>query len=295
MNDNMVLPFQLESSRIRGRIVRLGSVMDEILTAHKYPPSVAKLTAETLILCPLLSSMLKYEGVFTLQAQGDGAIKMLVADMVTGGGMRACATFHEDRLKESEAKYPAALLGSGYVAFTVDQGEHMDRYQGIVELRSDLVGSVQHYFTQSEQIMTGLVVKADVIEGRWRGCGIMVQRMPEDSATYNKDHSDVDEDDWRRTMILLGSVKGEEMLSPTLDAQELLFRLFHEEGVRIFDPQPLSRTCRCNPDRVRGILSTMSAEDIRDITVDGKIVMTCEFCSTDYVFNPDELKEGIST
>jgi molecular chaperone Hsp33 len=295
MTDNFVQSFELESSRLRGRIVRLGSVLDDILSAHKtYPEDVLQLTGETLTLCVMLSSMLKYDGIFTLQAQGDGPVPMLVADVATGGKIRACASFSTERLAaEPHTGNPAALLGKGYMAFTVDQGDNTDRYQGIVELKpGSLIASVQHYFTQSEQISTGMVMKAARVNGQWRAGGIMVQQMPEDSESYNKGESNVHEDDWRRTMVLLGSVRDEELVDPSLGAEDLLYRLFHEEGVRVYEAQELEKTCRCSPERVANILSTMSDRDIDDMIVDGKIVMTCEFCSRDYTFDPVDFKKG---
>ncbi len=293
MKDNFVQSFQLESSRIRGRVVRLGGGLDQILNAHtNYPDDVLHLTGETLVLCTLLSSMLKYEGIFTLQIKGDGPVSMLVADVTSDGNIRACAAFRDG---ESYAfdQNRAELLGSGYMAFTVDQGENMDRYQGIVELKPDsLVSSVQHYFTQSEQIATGIMISVGKVGGQWRASGLMVQQMPEETQAYNKDQSNVDEDDWRRTMILLGSVKDEEMLDPDLPSEDLLYRLFHEEGVRLYEPSALQPKCRCSPERVEAVLASMSDDDIDDMCVDGKITMTCEFCSRDYTLNPDDFKKG---
>ncbi|PZO88435.1 MAG: molecular chaperone Hsp33 [Micavibrio aeruginosavorus] len=294
MEENFVQSFQLESSRLRGRVVRLSDAADAILSAHDYPEDVLHLTGEVLTLGILLSSMLKYEGIFTLQVQGDGAVKMLVSDATSAGDIRACASFSQDDL--AKAKWDgnrAELLGKGYMAFTVDQGEFAERYQGIVELKPEsLVGSVQHYFTLSEQIPTGLVVSVGKRDGKWRACGIMIQQMPEETAAYNSEQSNVDEDDWRGTMILLGSVKEDEMLSSEIGVEELLFRLFHEEGVRVYEPRALQEKCRCNPERVGRILATMSQDDIADVTIDGKITMTCEFCSRNYVFNPEDIKRG---
>lgn len=293
MNDNFVQSFQLESSRIRGRIVRLGSVIEDILTPHDYPDDVLQLTGETLTLCTLLSSMLKYEGIFTLQAQGKGPVRMVVADVTSKGDIRACATFKQEEIAAVSHKNPAELLGEGYMAFTVDQGEFTERYQGIVELKPEsLTASVQNYFTQSEQIATGIMLAVGRRDGKWRACGIMVQQMPEETENYNKDHSDVDEDDWRRTMILLGSVKEDELLDEGLSANDLLFRLFHEEGVRVFEEQPLVNKCRCSVERVSAVLSSMSDEDIDDMTVAGKIVMKCEFCSRDYSIDPKDVRKG---
>ncbi len=294
MDDNYVQSFQLESSHIRGRIVRLGSVLDDILSAHKYPDDVAHLAGETLVLCALLSSMLKYEGIFTLQAQGEGDVTMLVADMTSAGKVRACAAFKEDAIKGAAYQNNRAeLLGKGYMAFTVDQGENTERYQGIVELKAEsLLSSVQHYFSQSEQISTGMMMSIGKHEGKWRACGLMVQQMPEDNAGRNQQESEAHEDDWRRTMVLLGSVKDEEMLDSNLKGEDLLYRLFHEEGVRVYEQQALVNECRCSPDRVETILSGMSQEDISEMTIDGKIVMTCEFCSRDYTFDPNNIKKG---
>lgn len=295
MTDNFVQSFELESSRIRGRIVRLGGTLDGILNAHKdYPEDVLQLTGETLTLCVMLSSMLKYEGIFTLQAQGDGPVSMLVADVTSSGKVRACGAFKQERLAaESHTGNLAGLLGKGHMAFTVDQGDNTDRYQGIVELKPEsLIGSVQHYFTQSEQILTGMVMKVGRSDGQWRACGIMLQQMPEDAANYNKDESNIHEDDWRRTMILLSSVKDEEMLDPSLSANDLLYRLFNEEGVRVHEAQALVHECRCSPERVETMLAGMPDEDIDDMVVDGKIIMTCEFCSRDYTLDPAKFKKG---
>jgi molecular chaperone Hsp33 len=294
MSDNFIQSFQLEQSGIRGRIVRLGSVLEDILVPHAYPDDVMHLTGETLTLCTVLSSMLKYDGIFTLQVQGDGPVKMLVADMTSEGKVRACATFtDEDVAKASIQSNRGELLGKGYMAFTVDQGENTDRYQGIVELKnSSLLDSVQNYFAQSEQINTGIMMAVGKVEGHWRACGIMLQKMPEETALYNRDNDVSDEDDWRRAMVLLGSVKDEEMLSTTLEAPDLLYRLFHEEGVRVYDPVPLINECRCNMERVRVVLSGMNSEDLEHMTIDGKITMTCEFCSRDYAFDPADIQKG---
>ncbi len=294
MVDDFVQSFQLEKSQIRGRIVRLGAAVDNILSAHNYSDDVSTLTAETLTLTVLLSSMLKYEGIFTFQAQGDGPVRMLVADMTSEGKIRACATFDVDRLQSASwVQNRAELLGQGHMAFTVDQGEFAERYQGIVELKTaSLLSSVQHYFTQSEQIQTGIMMAVGQRDGQWRACGIMVQQMPEDAARYNKDQSNINEDDWRRTMILLGSVTEDEMLASDIGGEELLFRLFHEEGVRIFEPSPLRNECRCSVERIRQILKTMPQEDVDDIVIDGQITMTCEFCSRDYKIDPEDLKTG---
>ncbi|MEM6780977.1 MAG: Hsp33 family molecular chaperone HslO [Pseudomonadota bacterium] len=305
-NDNIIQSFQLEESNLRGRIVRLGSVLDEILEPHNYPEAVNQLVGETLALSALLSSMLKYEGVFTLQAQGDGPISMLVSDMTSAHKLRGCASFNAERLSsamqqlsdlsvdERSQNQLAQLLGKGYLAFTVDQGEHAERYQGIVDLQgASLVDCVQHYFAQSEQIGTGIKMAVGQRDGKWRAAGIMVQNMPEDDVRNENWSSNLNEDDWRRTMILLDSCTRDEFLSPELGENMLLMRLFHEEGVRIFPPEPITKDCRCSTDRVEQVLSTLSEDDLDHITEDGKITMTCEFCSRDFIFDDKVFRDKI--
>jgi len=300
--DNFVQPFQLETSSIRGRIVRLGSVLDEILDAHDYPLPVSHLVAETITLGIALSSMLKYEGIFTLQAQGDGPLKMLVSDVTSQGVVRGCASYDAERFqksreqisalktKESSQNHLAQYLGKGYLAFTVDQGANTDRYQGIVDIKgASMVDCVQHYFTQSEQIGTGIKMAVGKRGDHWRAAAIMLQNMPEDGQNPESGVGNMCEDDWRRAMILLDSCTEDEFLSPELSSNELLFRLFHEEGVRVYDRKEIKKGCRCEEERVRNILMSMSEEDIKDMSVEKAIHMTCEFCSKTYSFKESDI------
>ncbi len=300
--DNFVQTFQLESSSIRGRIVRLGCVLDDILNAHNYPLPISHLVAENITLSIALSSMLKYEGIFTLQAQGDGPLRMLVSDITSEGVVRGCASFDIDRFqnsreqisalrtKESSQNHLAQYLGKGYIAFTVDQGKNCEPYQGIVEIKgSSMVDCVQHYFSQSEQIGTGIKMAVGKRDGKWRAGAIMLQNMPEDKINPNAVIGNLGEDDWRRSMILLNSCTEDEMLSIYIDSNELLLRLFHEEGVRVYERKTVSKGCRCDKQRVENILLTMSTEDIKHISVDEKINMTCEFCSNNYTFDKQDI------
>lgn len=308
---NIIRPFQLEESSLRGRIVRIDDVLDDILSQHDYPPLVSQLLGETITLTALLSSMLKYDGIFTLQTQGDGPISMLVSDMTTNGDLRGYAAFNEERVevvKEQLAAFAQAnvgegsdnplaqLLGKGYVAFTVDQGANMERYQGIVELKgSSLVDCVQHYFSQSEQIDTGIKLAVGQREGKWRASGIMLQRVPDEGGEKmpKSNVANIHEDDWRRAMILLQSCKDEELLDVDVSSYDLLIRLFHEEGVRVFDPLTVEKKCRCSIEKIENVLAMMSEEDRKDTVVDGEISMVCEFCSHEYVLNPKELEQRI--
>lgn len=305
LGDNVIQPFQLEVSSLRGRVVRLGSVLDDVLKPHGYPNPVAHLVAETMTLTLLLSSMLKYEGIFTLQTQGDGPVSMLVADVTSSGVVRGCASFDEERLQhareqlsalkaeESARNHLAQYLGKGHIAFTVDQGQS-ERYQGIVELKgASLIDCVQHYFNQSEQIGTGIKMSVGLRDGKWRAGGIMLQHMPEDQKNVLAGVANVDADDWRRAMIFLDTCTDDEFLSPDLDENTLLTRLFHEEGVRIFEPIEVKKGCRCNEDKVKRVLFTMPQEDLEHIEEDGALSLKCEFCSTDYVFALDDILSEI--
>lgn len=303
-DDDLIKPFILESSNFRGRSVRLGKVLDDILKSHDYPKPIAHLVAETTILALLLSSMLKYDGIFTLQAQGDGPVGMLVADVTSDGKIRACASFNEERLEharaqlaamksvESSQNHLAQYLGKGYIAFTVDQPKK-DRYQGIVDLHgASLVDCVQYYFTQSEQINTGIKMAVGQRNGEWRAGGIMLQKMPEEETVrFQSNQVDLDEDDWRRSMVLLDSCTEKELLDPELSPNELLFRLFHDEKVRVFEPKPLIKECRCSEERVETVLSMMSDDDLEYMVKDGQISMKCEFCSHEYLYDATEVKK----
>ena len=313
-DDDIIQPFQLELSGLRARIVRLGPTLNDILSSHDYPLPVAHLLAETVATSLLLSSMLKYEGIFTLQTASDGPVRSIVADVTTGGAIRSYAGYSKDLIKamEAAAQRPEGgpyhgfdlrqLVGKGYLAFTVDQGDHTERYQGIVSLGGDaLVDSVSHYFDQSEQIGTTLKVGAtyDPKSG-WRAGAIMLQRTPDasigtdaaarDAIPFRPELAAEKEEDWNRSSILLQSVTGDELVNSSLHSHDLLMRLFHEEGVRIFTPQPVIKQCRCSEVRVRDILGTLSADDREHAAVNGVIEMTCEFCSKTYRFDATSLE-----
>jgi molecular chaperone Hsp33 len=291
--DNFILPFQLESSHIRGRILRLGSVLDDILNPHHFTEELGRLTAENAVLAAMLSFMLKYDGIFMLQAQGDGPVRMLLADVTSAGEIRATARF--DMAKVTEALKTETdlfrLIGKGHLAFTIDQGENTERYQGIVGLEGNsLAECVSHYFSQSEQIETALRVAVSYHDGHWRAGALMLQYMPGDDAGRIEGQGAAQDDNWNRAKILMNSCRDEELLAEMLTAEEVLFRLFHEEGVRVNDPTALSKGCRCSTEKLEGILALMPAADIDHMIVGERIVMTCEFCARDFVFDPEKVR-----
>lgn len=299
--DDLIQPFQIEGPGLRGRMVRLGPVADAILSRHAYPEPVGQMLGEALALAATLAAALKYDGVFTLQTKGDGPVSMLVADVTTDGALRGYAEFDAERLEQILSGPPSApvprLLGAGNLAFTVDQGEYTNRYQGIVDLDgATLAECAQHYFRQSEQLQTVLRLAAGHdSDGGWRAAGIMVQRLPADDHDYETvwDVREVDkekaDDDWRRTAFLLGSATDEEMLDPSLPATHMLFRLFHEDGVRVYETREVADQCRCSRERVENMLRGLERESVKELMDDGQIVVTCQFCSRDEVFSEEQL------
>ena len=288
--DDIVLPFQIKAPGLRGRLVRLGPSVDTILTRHDYPLPVAALLAEALALSATLSAALKYEGIFTLQLKGDGPVRMLVADVTSAGAIRGYAELSGELPAEDEvaASPVRSLVGKGYLAFTVDQGEHTERYQGIVELTGDsLTECIDHYFRQSEQFSAALQVTAGRNEaGRWRAGALMLQRLPDQEAIVSREERD---EAWRRSVILMGSVTAPELLDPALAPAELLFRLFHEDGVRVYDQHALAFGCRCSRERAARILSSLPRVEVEELMVDGKVEVTCQFCNETHGFDRDEI------
>lgn len=292
--DDLIQPFRIEGSEVRGQLVRLGAVADEVLRRHDYPTPVATLLGETLALSAVLAGALKYDGIFTFQTKGDGPVGLVVADLMSGGAMRGYAQFDQKRLAAAGAGNGAGpvpgLIGKGYLAFTVDQGPETDRYQGIVELEgATLSECARRYFERSEQIQTSIKSAAGRgPDGRWRAAALMVQRMPPVSGDHDVAESD---DAWQRALALAATCTDGELLDPALDPNALLYRLFHEDGVRAFTPKPLRFGCRCSEERAVRVLRSFPREELKDLEVDGRIVMTCEFCRETYNFDPDALPE----
>jgi molecular chaperone Hsp33 len=286
--ENIILPFQLDRAPVRGRIIRLGAELNNILAAHDYPVALSQLTGEAAVLALAVSSLLKYEGIFTLQAQGDGPVSMIVGDTTSAGELRACANIKDRDLLPPEGTI-GDFIGKGYIAFTVDQGPETDRYQGIVELNpAGLKDSLLQYFMLSEQIPTGIILAVKQFETGWRGAAIIVQEMPEEGG-YDAPKGSDEEDDWRRVMTLLQSCTDDELLDSELQAEDLLFRLFHEETVRVYEPLHIRKECRCSRERLLGILRGMPQNDLDYMEDEGGIAMRCEFCSTEYTFTREEI------
>ena len=295
LNTDVVLGVDIPSRNARGRIARLGPVVDSILASHHYPPLVEKLLAEALTLTALLGSLLKEpQGQLTLQAQTEGgAIDLLVCDFL-GGELRGYVRHDAERLGAlPDSPTLQELFGKGYLAITFDQPVSKERYQGIVPLEGKNLGdAAQSYFAQSEQIPSLVRLAADKRGEHWQAGGLLLQHLPEGEEGRERLHTRLDHPDWPHVAIMGGSVKAEELTDPHLPLDELIWRLFHQEDeVRTLAATKLSRGCRCDPAYVRSVIARFP-EDERDAMVgdDGLIRVDCAFCSSSFAIQPDELK-----
>src|SRR6202167_5897240 len=306
--DDAALPFEVAALDLRGRLTRLGPALDDILTKHDYPPPVGKLLGEAIVLTTLLGSSLKFDGRFILQTQTVGPVSFLIVDFQAPDRLRAYARFDAKRLKEGQDS--GALLGHGHLAMTIDQGPDMSRYQGLVALEGGSLEDAAHeYFLRSEQIPTRvrLAVGEEWRGGgegpkhRWRAGGMLLQFLPKaperarqpdlhpgDAPEGAVTHTVTEDDAWVEGQSLIATVEDVELIDPDLSGERLLYRLFHESGVRVFPPLPLRAQCSCSLYAVSSMLAGFAAEDRVDMVKNGKVVVTCEFCSSVYEFTPQE-------
>ncbi len=302
--EDVVVPFTLEKYSARGRIVRFGKQLDNILRRHNYPNPVARLLGEALTLASLIGSSLKFEGRFILQLQTDGAVNLIVVDFNAPNGLRGCARYdHKKLLKLTEKGKikPKELLGKGHLAMTIDQGINSENYQGLVEI--DNIGFeeiAERYFMQSEQIPTKvrLAVGEEQIRGEshpyWRSGGILLQYLPDGEKitqipsvpVANKQEND---EGWLTAKAHLATLDDAELLDCAISPERLLFRLFHEGGLRIFTPQHIEERCTCSAERIEDMLANKFSEKDREAMIkNGQIEVACEFCSSKYYFNPNQ-------
>ncbi|MFD0933797.1 Hsp33 family molecular chaperone, partial [Methylobacterium trifolii] len=288
-----------------------------ILRRHGYPDAVARLLGEAAALTVLLGSSLKFEGRFQLQTKTDGPVGMLVVDFEAPDRLRATARFEAERVSAlgTGPLKASDLIGAGHLAMTIDQGSAASRYQGVVALEGQSLEAAAHqYFRQSEQIPTEvrLAVAEQFEDGRsrWRAGGLLVQFLPQSidrarladlpPGDIPEGHAHFDaagapEDDaWVEARSLVNTVEDHELVDPEVSSERLLYRLFHERGVRVFDGQPVHERCRCSPERVMGMIRSFSPQERREMVAeDGRIAITCEFCSRRYDLDPAEVESEI--
>src|ERR1700751_3156156 len=305
--DDAVIPFEVDALDLRGLLTRLGPLLDELLTKHDYPAPVGKLLAEAIVLTTLLGSSLKFEGRFILQTQSDGPVPFLIVDFQAPDRLRAYARFDAGRIKQGLDS--GHLLGKGHLAMTIDQGSDMSRYQGVVALHGGSLEEAAHeYFLLSEQIPTRVRLavgeewrSSDGGKHRWRAGGMLMQFLPKaperarqaglppgDAPEGVEVHSVAEDDAWVEARSLIETVEDVELIDPDLSGERLLYRLFHERGVRVFNPLLLKAQCSCSRDAVASMLKSFSPDDRRAMVKDDKVVVTCEFCSSVYEFTPHD-------
>ncbi len=289
--DDFVAPFQIEGWPVRGRVARLSDVVNDILNRHAYPEPVANLLGEACALAALVGSSLKFEGRLIVQAQGDGPVNYVVCDYDSDGSLRGYCRFDAVRVAEASKGFvrPGArtLLGDGVFVMTIDQGPDRERHQGITAIEGETLAlCAEQYFDQSEQTPTRIrlaVAQLATDEGFvWRAGGMMLQNVAEDDARGST------QDVWERAQALFATLGEDELVDPQVPSQTLLWRLFNEDGVRLFEPRQLRAFCRCSNDRILGVLQAFGADERQDmIEADGKIRVTCEYCSRTYEVEPE--------
>jgi len=308
--DDTVLPFQLDRSDIRGRVVRLDGVLDEILAQHDYPPAIEKLVAEAAILTALIGPAIKLRWKLSLQIRGDGPARLVATDYYAPEGegapgrIRAYASFDRERLDPTGD--PFEQIGRGYFAVLIDQGKDTTPYSGLTPIAGNaLADCAQAYFAQSEQLPTRFALTFEKESTGWRAGGVMLQKMPGIPPRLTEDggsgeggllaprdlFADKDElEDWSRVNQLLRTIREDELIGPAVQPTQMLVRLFHEENPRVFDPQPVRFGCTCSRDRVQESLSIYSRKDIATMTTErGVVTADCQFCGAHYEFDPDTL------
>ncbi|MBL4599191.1 MAG: Hsp33 family molecular chaperone [Rhizobiaceae bacterium] len=318
VSDDVVLPFQVDALDVRGRAVQLGPMLDRIFERHAYPTAVSVLLGEIIVLTVLLGTSLKFEGKFIVQTQTDGPVSLLVVDFVSPDSVRAYARFDAERIEEAISAghaTPEELLGKGMMGMTIDQGSFTRRYQGIVALEGQSLEEVaRQYFRQSEQIPTEVKLAVAEIytpsdEGngsvrRWRAGGVLIQFLPEapdrmkmpdlhgGDGAEEEDDSFSEDEAWQEARSLVGTISADELTDPQISPERLLYRLFHESGVRVHPGKPVFDKCSCSREKVIGMIQGFSEEDREGSFVDGVAETVCEFCSSKYQLTREEIGQA---
>jgi len=293
-SDDIVTVFQLDGKPVRGRAVRMGDALTKAL-GTRYPDMVARLLGEAMLISAIVAQSLKFDGRLVIQCHGtnDGAVSLLMSDCTTDGHVRGYARWDEDKLKELKLdnRNPGAeaLLGGGTFSMTIDQGPDMDQYQGLAAIEGErLSDCAEHYFKQSEQIPTEIRLVCGQLqeagkEPVWRGGGIMIQKIAEDTLRGDTDEA------WDTARALFQTVSDAELLDPDLTQNDLLYRLFHEDGVRVVETSALEAKCKCSRERLEKTLGSFEKPALEDMAEDGFIDANCEFCDTTYRFPLEDL------
>ncbi len=286
INLDIITRFMLNGKEHKGKIVRLGLSLDDILSKHKYPKIVSQILAELLVVVSMLGNNLKNDGKVTCQIQSDGAVDLVIADYFDDGKIRGYARFDKDKIKELEKKKDPRfdeIVGKGHLAITYNFGKTNNPFQGIVELKGkEIKDSIAEYFKASEQIKTNFKISAKAIyhEGKasWFAGGVLIQDLPK---IENKDTTEK----WHETEIFMETISDQELLDSNLPLNELLLRLFHEDGVWSLDTKEILHGCSCSREKAEDSLKNLTHEELEEIRSEGKIIVTCQFCSKEEKFD----------
>ena len=285
--DNHIIPFQLGGNRVRGSIVRLGTAVSEIIKRHNYPKNIESLLADTLTITACLGSRMKHDGVFTIQAKGTGEVHTLFSDVTNNGFLRGYVGFNTDL--SIQDKDLISLMVSGHITFTLDQGQYSKRYQGIVALEDKSISkSAELYFNNSEQLETKFVVfnnydsECSSKEKLFPSGLIMLQKLPNKTDMDEEENIEV----WKNSLNFLSTLKKEECLSVSLTSRDILFRLFNEVGVTVYDEIVVQDKCRCSKEKVELAIKKLNKDELNEIADEkGNIKVICEFCKMERSFS----------
>ncbi|MGB1361409.1 MAG: Hsp33 family molecular chaperone HslO [Alphaproteobacteria bacterium] len=287
-HNNFILPFMIDNSALSGRMIRLDNVLNNILSRHNYPEPVNKLLGQFITVTCSLANAFKYDGIFTLEARGDGAVPFIVCDISSDGSVRGYAKVDGDIANDiNDDKLLKSLMGKGNIMFSLDQVATKERYQGIVELNHDtLQDSIEEYFKQSVQLVSKFRIACEKTKSGWVAGVISIQQLPKEATKHDVE---AEAENWERASILLESTKDSELVDVSLSGEDLLFRLYHEDGVRVYEEQELIDKCRCSKERMlKAVLSVPEDERKTLITENNTIDVKCEYCSTTHKFNEAE-------
>ena len=307
-DNDFVRVFRLDKTHIRGRHVRLEKSVNHILNRHRYPKLVSLLLGDLLSLGVILSSTVKYDGIFTVQTNSSGPLRFMIADIASTGEIRGYANFAQKEIEEyqeciNDVGIVPQIMGSGHLTFTVNQAKTDNMYQGIVPLEGRTISECAHnYFKQSEQISTAIKIATEQVATSWKSSALMLQREPI-SDRYESREELLSEtgkenialevfetnEDWHIASILMGSATKDELTNYDLDSNTLLYKLFHEESVRVYEPKALKFGCHCSRDRVIKTLRGLPKKEISSLQINGKVLVKCEFCDQSESFTENQL------
>ena len=284
---NHIIPFQLGKNQVRGSIVRLETTVSEIIKRHNYPSNIESLLADTLTITACLGSRMKHEGIFTIQAKGSSEVHTLFSDITNNGSLRGYVGL-EDSFSKKDLNLNA-LMGSGHISFTLDQGKYSKRYQGIVALEEKSISkSAELYFNNSEQLETKFLsfnyfdTKTDNRKHLFPVGLIMLQKMPNKDYVFAEDQDDT----WSSSLNFLSTLQKEEFLSINLTSENILLRLFYEVGIKIYDKITIKDQCRCSQEKVELAIKKLDKSELKDISdKNGNIKVVCEFCKIERIFS----------